>query len=61
MAKMLHLHDKENPDQLVLVNAEEIASVSPWLGGSVVLTGDSSYPLQVNETPAMIAELLEEK
>jgi hypothetical protein len=47
---MLILHDKNNQQEAVLLNASEISSVEPYVGGSIVRMKNGSYHAVMEDT-----------
>ena len=55
---LIELHDKNNPERVVPIDADDFSAAFPYLGGAMLRLkdGDALYP--VAETPEAIAELL---
>lgn len=51
--RLLTLHDSTNPSREVEIDADSLATVTPFSGGSIVQVGDSA-PVAVKETPEEI-------
>jgi hypothetical protein len=55
---MLHLHSRLNPQRMVIQNSEEIASVEPYLDGSLIIHKGGGI-VQVAEKPEDIDRIME--
>lgn len=58
--KLLILHDLNNPNREVPIDASDYSMASPLATGSAVLTKASGQPVLVHESPEEIARMIEE-
>ena len=57
--KLIVLHDINNPDRVLPMDAEDFSAAQPYLGGALVYRKDSDTPLTVYETPEKVLEIIQ--